>query len=1299
VFKKLFNRIKDSLPIILVAALLINMLAVAFLPPMEAYAAGENWLTGWTYRKEITIDGSTAGVQTDYTLPLTIHYGEEGGALGNPTGLTFIEKYEDLPPAFGHGQGGACDGTYIWYSKNNYIGRTSMASPDFDNPLAYNDHVCYDGTYLGSVETLVQINNVSLRGDYIYTTCRTREEPFYCYIKWFDSMTLEFAGEHEILWDHDYGTNQEGVAYYDGYWWVAYYASTPEYVTKYDTAWNYIGDYLLPNYSGQTQGLEWFNGQLWTAVNDGPIYVYDWDGSNFTLCTTFTNPHIEKYQGLGISPGGGYLYIADFTNVDPYPDNLVKLAISWEGGGGGGGNDEVYCSNHCQDDFDDIRFTESDGQTELDYWIEDYTLSDEATFWVEFDSIPASPDSAAFYMYYGKTDASSDSDGEATFPFFDDFPGAAINTTKWDGDTGDTSVAGSVMTLASASGWKAIETISQFGPTTAIRSKMYLTTAVDYYARFGLDDAASTTHMAIASVDDVPTKQLYTKDGTTLTIVDTNWDVGSWMVVDLIVRGGTNVRWFIDGSEGTNSPKTTNPPDANDLEFNFRDTTGDGNIKSDWVLARKYAYPEPAWGSWGGETLEGGAPPLGPTVHTLAPTGVTTTAGTLEGEVLAIGDTSIAYRGFVWDTTSHGDPGNVAINATAYANNWSEPGNWSLMSFDKDLTGLGQGQVYYHRAGARNNDDEWSYGPEVGMVTIPGNPSSFTATTFSTTQIDLAWSEGVACNTTKIMGKVGSYPTGVTDGVEVYSGGNESHSDTGLTPSTAYYYKAWAVTTWGEWSSYSSGFAVATNTTASGFAVTTLPASGIGNTYATLEGTLTDAGGETCSLRFVHGTSDSYGSSTPWEGPYETGASYSKQVTGLLAGNQYHFRAEAKHGDGTTVYGSDEIFSTTGAAPGAPTNFASSSTTTQISLSWNKGTGASDTLIRFSTDTYPATVSDGVALYLGTGTSTSHTEGLVEGVTYYYSAWGKAGTAYSTNRATTYGQLSPSLEPGELSPPEICLIEDVRICESFIESGDALVVGSYKVIYEFSPTQDMEDFFKIQVFDGDTLLCQGVPSRWGYMPFSIYQAPGHSLVWGSSYTVLLIGREGKWDTPPEASYTLGSGSWFGECGDCLGGWATSTASSMGDYTGDDLTQYTPTGTVLNEEGSEIFEDAIPGLRDAIPSIFSGGIVEWDGPPEVGKVTIEIVEGFGVRIMSHLEDLGNFLGLDKEVLGTVFWLGIFLLCSAGAAALGAPAAVGIVISGPVIFVGIQGGMVPIGAILAIGVLIILYVTWHIIPKGV
>ncbi len=71
-------------------------------------------------------------------------------------------------------------------------------------------------------------------------------------------------------------------------------------------------------------------------------------------------------------------------------------------------------------DFSDLRFTDSDYQTPIPYWIESYVASDSAVVWVKAPTIPASS-TTTVYMYYGNPSAPSESDPDDTFDVFVDF--------------------------------------------------------------------------------------------------------------------------------------------------------------------------------------------------------------------------------------------------------------------------------------------------------------------------------------------------------------------------------------------------------------------------------------------------------------------------------------------------------------------------------------------------------------------------------------------------------------------------------------------------------------------------------------------------------------------------------------------------------------------------------------------------------------------------------------------------------------------------------------------------------------
>jgi hypothetical protein len=77
-----------------------------------------------------------------------------------------------------------------------------------------------------------------------------------------------------------------------------------------------------------------------------------------------------------------------------------------------------------------------------------------------------------------------------------------------------------------------------------------------------------------------------------------------------------------------------------------------------------------------------------PTVVTDAASSIEETMATTNGEVTVVNDTNITERGFVWDTSTHGDPGDTDPDVSDYANNWTESGSWTTGSFSHGLTSL-----------------------------------------------------------------------------------------------------------------------------------------------------------------------------------------------------------------------------------------------------------------------------------------------------------------------------------------------------------------------------------------------------------------------------------------------------------------------------------------------------------------------------------------------------------------------------------------------------------------------------------
>jgi len=422
-----------------------------------------------------------------------------------------------------------------------------------------------------------------------------------------------------------------------------------------------------------------------------------------------------------------------------------------------------------------------------------------------------------------------------------------------------------------------------------------------------------------------------------------------------------------------------------------------------------------------------------PTVTTNAATSVEETTATLNGMVTNDGGEACQYR-FQYDTNS-GEP---------YAHHTAWTGSkTSGQSFNAAISSLSKGTKYYFRAQAKNSAGT-SSGSELSFLTKPDAPTSFSATTAGTTQIDLSWTKGAGAQKTKIQRKQGGYPANKDDGTQVYFGTATGKSDTGLVPSTTYYYRAWSEVSGSQQWSDNYAQDSATTTSIGAPTVTTNAATSVEETTATPNGTVTNDGGEACQYRFEYDTNsgEPYAHDTGWTGSKTSGQSFSEAISGLNKGTKYYFRAQAENSAGTSS-GSELTFLT---KPDAPTSFdASTASTTQIDLSWTKGDGAQKTKIQRKEGSYPANRNDGTEVYFGTGTSKSDT-GLTPNTIYYYCAWSYAQGSeqwsdnYAQDSATTAtGGDAPSvgIEPGT---------QEVRAGETFeinvvVDAADYVLMG------------------------------------------------------------------------------------------------------------------------------------------------------------------------------------------------------------------------------------------------------------------
>lgn len=89
-------------------------------------------------------------------------------------------------------------------------------------------------------------------------------------------------------------------------------------------------------------------------------------------------------------------------------------------------------------DGSDLRFTDVTRTVFYDYWIEAWNPSGDSKIWVNIPSIPSGD--SFMLLWYGNPGASSQSNGSATFDFFDDFDDGDIS--DWNTSCGNQDIAG-----------------------------------------------------------------------------------------------------------------------------------------------------------------------------------------------------------------------------------------------------------------------------------------------------------------------------------------------------------------------------------------------------------------------------------------------------------------------------------------------------------------------------------------------------------------------------------------------------------------------------------------------------------------------------------------------------------------------------------------------------------------------------------------------------------------------------------------------------------------------------------------
>lgn len=642
----------------LLTLLFVSMFPVSlFVPGVEAQ--GEGWLEGWQYRKSHVINPAS-GPGTNYQVRIKVKWGalaEEGfvpsskivSTLPIPSGTSIISSQAVV----------YWDGVYlhVWYGAttggdiDDSIYYTKAPSPftNWNTPIKVIDRV--DG---------IRDPTVFIEGDNIYLFCQCFDGNIYRPIRLYKiSKTADFANPSNYVYvgvviDVDAGTYDENmtaspcVVKIGNTYYLTYEA--------FDSDWKgSIGRAKSTN----IESLPWIkDGQLRdtngnviynpsggyqdivpdTFADQNTLFIHYYDGSHWNeryISGDFANNSVTL-SDVDINPHDSYSNHANIAHVGIIDGVYYFLMQSWNDTlylrlyASTSSGDTVALSGHSRTDFGDVRFTDDDGVTLLDYWMESKVDGDYAVFWVKVkDDLSSSP--ATIYVYYGKNDANTMSNGDNTFLLFDDFLGTSLNVSKWTsiirGAGGTVSVANSEVTLnpndntiSSAS----ILSVPTFTNNILIQIKRKYSNGTEYYLDTSLgagnvvDQNGGTSwwwHTTLQSGYWWIYQQAYYYEGlirvpasggmSELSISGKNLFDTSYKIHDLTYESNGVLKWIVDGIQqysATDTSFLTNNKKILISQGEFENGQG-ANTVIDCVFVRKYVDPEPAHGSWGSEEI------------------------------------------------------------------------------------------------------------------------------------------------------------------------------------------------------------------------------------------------------------------------------------------------------------------------------------------------------------------------------------------------------------------------------------------------------------------------------------------------------------------------------------------------------------------------------------------------------------------------------------------------------------------------------------------------------------------------
>ncbi len=296
-----------------------------------------------------------------------------------------------------------------------------------------------------------------------------------------------------------------------------------------------------------------------------------------------------------------------------------------------------------------------------------------------------------------------------------------------------------------------------------------------------------------------------------------------------------------------------------------------------------------------------------------------------------------------------------------------------------------------------------SAAPGESPPSVTTTPATSLLPTSATLNGNLTSTGGAPCTVSFEYGLTTAYGD-ATSFRTMTSSGLFNQSISGLSPNTTYHYRARANNSAGTTNGADQTF----TTDAEPPIVTTLSATSLLPTSATLNGNLTSTGGAPCGVSFEYYPDTSYEDvgTAPVTSPPGL---FNQSISGLSPNTTYHYRAVASNSAGTTK-GPYMTFTTQAAAPAVITLPVDSPGPTSATLNGNlTSTGGAPCTVFFQ---YGLTTAYGDAISFGTmtlpGPFSQPVSGLTPGTTYHYRAAANNSAGTTNGPDMTFTTMPPT---------------------------------------------------------------------------------------------------------------------------------------------------------------------------------------------------------------------------------------------------------------------------------------------------